>query len=55
MKGEPITVANVTVTPTAQGASVQVGWIGQQVSMADIIKLRDWLILNYPDERNLPK
>jgi hypothetical protein len=50
MNSESLTISGLTLTPNEQGATVKYGFLSQQASTADLIKLRDWLNLTFPAE-----
>lgn len=44
-------IAGATLTVIPEGISLKYGWFpAQDISKADAIKIRDWLIRNYPVE-----
>jgi hypothetical protein len=45
---EPLQVAGVTLTANEAGVLLQEGWISQQISVVDAVRIRDWLIAVYP-------
>ena len=49
MMTAPLNVAGVTLTANPAGVLLTEGWMfSQQISVADAVRIRDWLIANYP-------
>jgi len=45
----PLSVAGATITQNAEGVELVKGWVfTQQISAADAVLMRDWLIAAYP-------
>lgn len=48
---ESISIAGATLTKNEQGVDLKYGWlVNQQISTADVLKIRDWLNLNFPEK-----
>lgn len=46
---EPLEIAGVTLVQNEQGVALKYGWmLNQQISIADAMKIRDWLNHHYP-------
>ena len=42
-------IAGATLTVSTQGVELRIGWMfSQQISAEDAMRIRDWLIANYP-------
>ena len=47
----PLQIDNATLTINDQGVNLKYGWlVSQQISTADVEKIRDWLNLNFPEK-----
>ena len=46
---EPLEIEGAKLTANAQGVLLSMGWMySQQISVADAVRIRDWLIAVYP-------
>ena len=46
---QPLKIAGVTLYANASGVMVTEGWIfSQQINAVDAVRIRDWLIANFP-------
>ena len=45
----PLEIDGAKLTANPQGVLLSMGWMySQQISAADAVRIRDWLIANYP-------